>query len=854
MSEPAGGQPRGYVLITVLGFSSALAGLMLAWMWQGQSLGELGRRSQLWVDRHLTEQDTLARLGVLLSGPDKPPAVVGNVSMTGSFESSAEGSPARARVRWGRNSLRYPSANEVTNYDNLFGSGRAPQDPAADVLPRVNRYGNIPLLGYDQELVARNAEGLPLTPGHVLVQQEGLGGPDCVSVIDRAFPFAAYAPGGSIQLESCYSWSNPTLEETLEKPERLRDKLAYATGLPVVLRSRDRLEVTGVLPCARLLSQKGPVLKPKESPALAYSGGTWTDPYCASLSQQLLAVRQQLSQGTLEKAKWIRGKGLSIEGIRNLLKGASGSFEAFFTVEQACQFPIPPLPSFKEEVLVAVLAFHVPYPADFTGDSQVDQSDIDELKKIHEQSERLRKEIDALQEQVKGLQQKLSDLQQQLNQPGLKPEDKQALQKQIDETRQSVDSLQARIKDKNQELEEQDQQGQKIADRLQKERDRLGNNTDGYVPQSAWEDATAPVGSGWAYVQILKVLTRALFDSHGGDALDRIIPPCRLVHLGAMDPAFSFSEKSLGLKGTVNVPAGKTMKLGGVDTLELEGDLWIQRGATCFVDANLTISKAVVWKDFKGVGASETNPKEGGEDYEPVDVSSEGPDGSTNPLYPWGRVILEEGATLVVTGDLKVVGGNVDTGSVVCCSRLGGNRPINTAILVGGDVKLTHGIYSGMSLEDLTYRLARDSSSGVSALYGDFLDPFMNGVAANLCKVLGPWDQRKSYFARYATTFVFMEFLAEFGLAEIPFPIPLPVANLDRNIFEWLSTLYSVELNLTLGENFVTESCGGCWAAESLRCFSRCLRRWCSMPLPVWITRRSRWIRSKKHLTSFSKR
>jgi hypothetical protein len=154
-----------------------------------------------------------------------------------------------------------------------------------------------------------------------------------------------------------------------------------------------------------------------------------------------------------------------------------------------------------------------------------------------------------------------------------------------------------------------------------------------------------------------------------------------------------------------------------------------------------------------------------------------------------------------------VTGGNRDTGSVVCCSQVGPGTLINTAILCQGNVKIAHGVYSGLTLQDLIKRLAEKEVPSLDGFSKYFMKPFMEEVAPNLSKVWGPWNYRDPcYFAPHATTFVFLNFLAEFGLAEIPFPIPLPVENLECKIFSWLSKGYGFELNFNLGENFTTQS------------------------------------------------
>ncbi len=794
---------------------AAMMALALGWLWQGESLSVIWRRDRALAYRQNTSMDTTARVGVALLHPDgQLGSVLGNVTLSDSFVTSASNSTSSATVSWGGHSLRYPMCNSFSNYENLFGNGEAHSSQPKDHIPSGNKYGNVPLAGYDSELILQSSDDIPLTPGQLLVCQQGMGGADHVAVYQQTFPFAAYAPQGAVQLDSCWAWQNPTMEQS-EKDPRQSEAYPYASGLPVLVRAGGKIQIDGDFPCGSATSSSGPVLLPEKSTAMGFTGLQPDDNYCQNLTVQVQNAMTALSQGNMDKNQWIKGKGLSVAGFRDLING--GDWQAFLTVQQACGFPIPLYPTMAfDEPLVEIVMIHHPFPADFsTGGNPADADKMQKLvARLKEISDRMTELTDKL---IPGMKKTLTDLDAEIEEIKLElaranDKDKPSIQDRLNRANKERGVDQDKLKALAAELSKLKQEVKDIQAQLKEIQSHTTNGQEGDIPQSAWADATAGKGSTWAYLKLGKQVLKGFWDiikGQGSKAFDDLVPPTRLVHFGAMNPEWDYEDPGYTMKSTVNVPAGKTLKLGGGPggqsrQVHIKGDLWIQRGATCFVDGDLEISKPPSWSDFKGVGNSPNIVDPSGDDLEPTDIDSNAPDGSANPFYPWGRVILEEGATLVVSGNLVVSGGSRDTGSVVCCSKIGGNRAINTAILCRGNLTLTNGVYAGVSMEDLIGRLAIDDGS-LKGFYQQFLDPFLNILASNVCKVAGPWDDRNSYFAEHATTFVFMNFLAEFGLAEIPWPIPLPVPNKDSELFESLSTLYSYELNFNLGENLYTQ-------------------------------------------------
>jgi hypothetical protein len=640
---------RAFTLILVLGFAAALLVLIFILGMQGQSLSSLIRSQESRLDRRLASLDTAARVGILLTATSqqRPPSrVTGPAALNGTFSNQPYGlSQSSGRVDWNRESVHYPLPSQPCSFDNLFG----------DQLPSV---------GYQDELLKKASNGQAVAPGHSLLNQQ-FNRASSLTVFDHNFPYAAYAPSGEVQLQQVVSFHNPTFDESEGKLASPPDPLQYASGLPVLVRAKGAVQVDQ-FSCGRALSENGPIQV--QGGALGFSGDLAEDQFCKNLSSQTSQAMDQLRDGALNKSKWIAGDFLSFEGVVALFKGKSGAAAKILSVQQACSFPFPPFPIIQEDAFITVLLIHHPWPADFTGTAS-DQQDIDEMKSLGDQVKALQSRADRIGEQVKKLLPQRDDLKQQLKQPDLSDDQKEALQKQLDDLQSQIDADQGQISDLDEQISDLKAKIKEKQTTIDKKSKEVWNGLPGSIPNNAWEDAGQPTGSSWAYVIVGEALVKSIFKALGGDIqslLQTLVPPVRLVHLGSVDPEWQFhsdktwpypGKQGYVMKATVNVPPGKTMKLSGEydvpgQHIEIQGDLWIQKGATCFVDGNLHVTKPDTWTDLAGVAKSPLMPGQEGtsdDDFKPTPVGSESPDGSTNPLYPWGRIILEEGATLVVS-------------------------------------------------------------------------------------------------------------------------------------------------------------------------------------------------------------
>lgn len=208
------------------------------------------------------------------------------------------------------------------------------------------------------------------------------------------------------------------------------------------------------------------------------------------------------------------------------------------------------------------------------------------------------------------------------------------------------------------------------------------------------------------------------------------------------------AQPKLTARCTLTVPRGRSFYLKG--DLTLEGDIWIQRGASFQIDGNLTTVVPPVGNDW--------------------------------PFQSQGRIILEQGATLVVRDNLEVAG-SPRWGSVLVASEDGRAEAITSAILVGGSARFRHGILPALTLEDLVAAVGRNDAT-TAALQKQLLEPYFDIYAPNISKARGPFWVRKPFFAKWATE------------ADI-FPIPVVKPPIDLLLSPNLNCLFSSLATLT---------------------------------------------------------
>jgi hypothetical protein len=320
-----------------------------------------------------------------------------------------------------------------------------------------------------------------------------------------------------------------------------------------------------------------------------------------------------------------------------------------------------------------------------------------------------------------------------------------------------------------------------------------GKGTVSSPPETSVEDDEFN-NFGWAYIKpmvhIFK-LFKDIITFHWSKIFGDLGEKVRLVHFMHGPPMLAVKQIAdpdggtfdFSMGGTWNVPRSRALKLSG--NIQIQGDLWLQRGSNLTVSGDLNLIGAPTnWLDAWNA----SNP------------------GVQAPLQPEGRIFLEEGATLCVGGNLTV-GGSPSKGSVVVCGPVGTVHAPTSAIIVKGNARIPYSVMPGVTLDDLVGYYGK-TNPGLKRFHDDFLQPLVKNVGFNIAKFLGAFQSRKSWFAKYATTIEQIQALNWIipGLGEVPLPIPLPFENCAIPLFQNASLIFRWELSAALGENFMTET------------------------------------------------
>ena len=558
--------------------------------------------------------------------------------------------------------------------------------------------------------------------------------------------YAAYAPAGSIKLEEAVGWANPNFLDKREMTE------AYS-GMPLLLGAKGSIEV-GKMPYGSAFSSDGPINlgDDKKDLALAFKGPLPMRAYQDHLRESLSKARTDLEgvANTGNKTKSIKGDVFSGAGaVWDMLMGGSVD-NLNLSLEQAMSFPFPTIPSVSLTVpgIFTEFWFHVPYPPDFSDGGSNDGAAGEKAGKA---VEKLRDEIKALEDQINALEAQkaaTSDA-----------DDREDIQDEIDDKRAELDSK----KDEWDAIMSQiEDQGGTMTSSVQ------GKLTDPDAPVTRAEDQGIPnTGQkGWNYSKLignmLSLLLEAITLDFKGIA-EELATEVRLIHFGSLDyePDFRFNDGFFA-KASWTVPRGRSFKFDGKMTIA--GDLWLQKGSVMQVTGDLILE----------------NPDVGG----------------SSPLKPCGKLVMEEGSTLIVGGSFRAAG-DPRFGSLWICSPPTRVAPVTSAIFVTDTFTLPYGSYSATNLED-----AARAVEGGGAV-ADSLGSLFTDIAPNLSKVAGAFHERKPYFASYATTFQLTIIPPTIFNPPIPIPtpIPLPKENLLVPMFRAMTGIFAPMMNGSLGEN-----------------------------------------------------
>lgn len=567
--------------------------------------------------------------------------------------------------------------------------------------------------------------------------------------------YAAYAPEGKVTLTRAVGWANPTFDDNRNSNE------AYS-GVQAVVACKSDLEVQE-MNYGAAYSLDGPITLGKDSQgAYGFQGSFPLRAFDNGLQNKLDAATSSLrsSARSGDKTAQISGGVLQTVGsMFSMLFGGSG--EPSLSLEQSMEVPFPMIPGFSNTVPGIFYEFwlHMPYPPDFASFDGSTTSGEDNGKKIKDINDKIK----VLDREIKALDRRIRSLPDGTEKNNLKARRRTKKNKRTD--------LYNTAKKLKKDMEEESKKNEEEV------RNKAGSEPpDEPVTRNDDKDINAKTGPvGWAYSKIFSNFFGLLLDLITGQTEEiskRFANTVRVVHFGRKDnePDFRFDD-GWYMKATFTVPPGRSFAYQ--DKMEIEGDLWLQKGSVMHVAGDLVLS----------------NPNSG----------------SLNPLKPSGKLIIEEGSTLIVDGDLTCAGQS-QYGSLWVASPPGRLAPITTAILVKGKADFPNGSYSATNLEDAVSWLVEKGNAGSLNGVKDVVSTITNQAAPNLAKIVGPFHIRKPFFASYAATFQLTMVPTPVGQIPVPTVIPLPKKNVLVPIFRAFSYVYTPSMNFSLGENLYTHA------------------------------------------------
>lgn len=583
------------------------------------------------------------------------------------------------------------------------------------------------------------------------------------AVLTQVPGFAVFAPKGSVNVTSLRGWSNPTFQDP-------RSTLEAYSGVPAVVAAAQDAKVEdctygeayAVNGTAKITSGRGVAYKVKEFPVRPY-----TDALLANI--QTARTKLMTAAATGDKTSSLVSDSVGPAAVLDLIFGGGEGLEQFLSLRNANHFWLPIIPAFlSNPPYLFEFSFSVPFPPD--------TADYSENPSAKAAKEDLEKEQDKYGKQAAIVAQKSEAV--------------KAAQKEYDENPSDVNL--ANLNAAKSDLATEEGVLNNIKDKIEDLGKTLadfssggGNAIPSKVPPTRAEDPSGSDGQdGFCFSFMGELLATALKSIFTLD-LDSFVnsfsnDDVKLVHFGSKNRAFGFQldPGNLVLDATTTVPRGRTLKLRSSGTITIRGDLWLQRGST-FV-AECTKLKL-----------------------------EDPPGGDSSSFYtPCGRIFLEEGATLVCTGEVEAPG-SPESGSVIVGGVPGKIHPITTAIIADGSVKLPNGVYAASAIDDLVEGIS-GGNSALTSLNNQLLRPLLSSIGPNAAKALGPFWARKPYFAKYCSTLWIIFPPVIFGApAPVPVPVapvPLPRKNMLNPIAHALAYVYSTTLNMSLGENFYTHS------------------------------------------------
>ncbi|MBX3166877.1 MAG: hypothetical protein KF760_05670 [Candidatus Eremiobacteraeota bacterium] len=577
-----------------------------------------------------------------------------------------------------------------------------------------------------------------------------------LSIISDDFAYVACAPAGNITAQRVQPWSNE-----LFKP-------GYSTetamnGAPARLFAKGNIAVGNLTHGELYLTEGTPSVD--KGRFLAFPGPpadlAVPEAYPNVIQGQIHNAMDKLTgaDGTQDKTELMNGALLSLEFVKQLFTDPAKGLASALSLRQAMQFPFFFIPGGRIQGIFVTVWLHMPFPPDGAGA----QGQLDALQKSQDaRSATKRGEYETAKADVKARQDEYN--------AETDPDKKADRLNKLNDAKKKEESVGKEL----QELSEAF--GDELKDVLDKVPDA---ETNGPATRTDDEKITGDNGVPYmSYKKFYQVLGQfmvdvvlSVFEAIGGGTPDTskfmniLRKEVRLVHFGRKDSAteFTISDTHIEMKATFDVPPGRSVRLRS--NVKINGDLWLMRGSTLIVEGNLEVA----------------NPNAG----------------SSEPRKPRGRVFLEEGAKLIVKGNFTC-GGSEALGSVLVGAPINAIHPTTSAIMVTGDITIPHGVWPAYSLGDLDLDKLPELKTFREAV---------STVVPNLAKLAGPFHRRKPFFSQYATMFVIACVITPIG--PIPIPVPLPAAtntNVNNKLFKAMALIYTTQMNLAWGENFITHA------------------------------------------------
>lgn len=578
--------------------------------------------------------------------------------------------------------------------------------------------------------------------------------------------YAAYAPKGSITSSGeVAGWQNP---DQPKEGESSVDSTEAFSGVPAVLAALKDITVEEMA-YGDAYTIEGEIEIP-EGAGVGFKGDLPLPAYEGALMAELDSARGSLEGAASNGNKTsLLNQGFGLADLIGILFGGSFAPEQLLSLRQAWSFPVPMLPGFSMTAppLVYEIWFHVPFQPDlgFSSSGSPDVERMEELAEERKAAEALLIEADAELKQAEQAQQ-AAQAAYNANPNPANEELLVAANAALEDARDTVEEIGESIKETSEEAGAiaSDLAGQGMMD----------------TPERRADDPSGREGQyGWNYSKVMGKffgLVKALvLDGGNAQAIaDSVSENVRMVHYGPeSNPTFTFDDGTFRWDGdkfvsksTWTVPSSRTLRYDG--NMEIQGDLWLQRGTVMTVNGNLKVAAP---------GA--------------VSVT----DGSA----PSGRVFFEEGSTLIVNGDFECEGSR-SFGSIMVGGEPNEIHPITSALLVSGTATIPHGTTAGHTLPDLIAALGLPGTAEGASTVAMLLEQ----QAPLLSKLAGPFHLRNCFYAKYATTFQLV--VVPFPPAIVITPIPTPTENLWVFAFRAKTLAYTAALNATLGENLYTQS------------------------------------------------